>query len=482
MQPRARPSPLPGRGSPLSLRRATEIAISALIGVIVWRTWYLEGMPVTVYVDSGSMAETLLGPHRDIVCGECSFAFVCGCDRQASDPRAVCPNCGYSGNDVRDWPELPGDRVLVHLGTFDLRQPRRWEVVALRTPGRESELSTKRVVGLPGESVEIRDGDVYIDGEIARKTLDQQRATSILVYDARCVPHRSTHVPSRWQPDAKDSLWSYEDGRFLHSASPNPGAIDWLSYRHWRRVPGHPGKVKEGPVLTESSYNQGHRVPAASIRPTADLRLSFRWVRAAGPGWLWVRATDGREEFLLRIDSAGQRSELLHSGRPMEIPGSEISTRRRWPLQVDVSLVDQQFLAALDGRTVVALPYHRPQPNWQPSPHPFALGSQGLEVELDQLCVSRDIHYDTPNGQLAGCKLALGSMDRGGELFVLGDNAPFSDDSRTWPQGPALAEDALVGKPFFVHLPIRWVQMGGWRFRIPDFAAIRYIRRGTARE
>jgi signal peptidase I len=449
--------------------------------VIVLRTWYLEGLPVPVCVDSGSMAETLLGPHRKIVCGDCGFAFVCGCVGHPSDPRAVCPNCGYSDNDVRDWPELPGDRVLVHRAMFQLRQPRRWEVVALRTPGRERELSTKRVVGLPGESVEIRDGDVYVNGTIARKTLNQQRAMSILVHDACYMPHRITNVPPRWRHDAKDSGWSCQDGRFVYSigakAVQPPGrVVDWLNYRHWRRVPGQPDKVEEGPVLTESSYNQGHRVPAASIRPTADLRLSFRWVRASGQGWLCVRATDGQEEFLLRIDSTDRRMELLHNGERIEVSSPDRSVRARWPLQVDVSLVDRQFLAALNGCTLAAFPFPRPERNGQPSPNPFALGGEDVEMELDQVCVFRDAYYDSAKSPAVGCKLASGSFDGGGELIVLGDNAPFSDDSRTWPQGPALSEHAVIGKPFLVHLPIQRVQVGGWWFRIPDFAAIRYIR------
>jgi signal peptidase I len=422
------------------------------------------------------MAETLLGPHRKIACGDCGFAFVCGYDRRSSEPRAVCPNCGYSGNDVRDWPELPGDRVLVHRTMFQLRQPRRWEVVAFGTPGRESQLSTKRVVGLPGESVEIRDGDVYINGTIARKTLDQQRATSILVHDARYAPGRSTHAPPRWRPDAGHSGWSCQDGRFFYSPRSDPETIDWLSYRHWRRVPGKPDKVEEGPVLTEPAYNQGHRVPAASIRPTADLRMSFRWVRASGPAWLGVRATDGQEEFLLRIDSTEHQVELLHNGRPKEVPSPEESIRSSWPLQVDVSLVDQQFLASLDGRTVVVFPYQRPSDKRQPSPKPFALGVTNAEIELDQVRVFRDVYYNTPNDPPTGYELSPGSINRGKELFVLGDNAPFSDDSRTWPQGPALSENALMGKPFLVHFAVRFIEVGGWRFRIPDIAAIRYIR------
>ena len=46
----------------------------------------------------------------------------------------------------------------------------------------------KRVAGLPGESVQIQDGDLYINGQIERKTLDCQRSMAVLVYDAQYSP------------------------------------------------------------------------------------------------------------------------------------------------------------------------------------------------------------------------------------------------------------------------------------------------------
>lgn len=47
--------------------------------------------------------------------------------------------------------------------TYATRSPRRGEVVAIRMAGARV-LLIKRIVGLPGERVEIRDGVVHIDG------------------------------------------------------------------------------------------------------------------------------------------------------------------------------------------------------------------------------------------------------------------------------------------------------------------------------
>jgi len=457
-----------------AIRRATETAVLCLVSVIVWRTWYLEGLPVPVQVDSGSMAETLLGPHRSIVCGDCGFRFACGCDRPTPDPRAVCPNCGYAGNDVRDWPELPGDRVLVHRAMFQLRPPRRWEVVAFRTPGREGEVSTKRVVGLPGELVEIWDGDVYVNGAIVRKTLEQQRATSILVHDASHAPQLDPRPPNRWQPDAKDSRWSQAGGRFVHPGSPDRGAIDWLTYHHWRRVPGQPGRVQPGPVLAETSYNQGRREPSGAVRPSADLRLSFRLSRISGGGSLWVRANDGREEFAVRFDPAARQIRVLHNGRPAGTADmGGISSWAGAP-RIDVSLIDQQFLVGWDGRTATVLPYQRGI--CDPAEFPFGVGCERVEAELEDVCLFRDIYYGDFGGIGSTRRTGSGTVEGADEYYVLGDNSPISEDSRTWPRDRALSAACLVGKPFLAFPPVRWGQAGPWRFRIPDLSAIRYIR------
>jgi signal peptidase I len=60
------------------------------------------------------------------------------------------------------------DRVLVNKLTYDLRDPQRGDVVVFRTPPHsgitEMDDLVKRIVGLPGETIEGRDGRIFIDG------------------------------------------------------------------------------------------------------------------------------------------------------------------------------------------------------------------------------------------------------------------------------------------------------------------------------
>lgn len=59
-----------------------------------------------------------------------------------------------------------GDKIIVNKMIYRFRSPKRFEVIALRQSGKEHGYYTiKRVIGLPGETIQIKDGYVYIDGE-----------------------------------------------------------------------------------------------------------------------------------------------------------------------------------------------------------------------------------------------------------------------------------------------------------------------------
>jgi signal peptidase I len=64
---------------------------------------------------------------------------------------------------------------VVRVESFD-GELERWQVVAFKFPWDLRRQQIKRVVGLPGETIEVRTGgDVYIDGEWSRETFIPQR-------------------------------------------------------------------------------------------------------------------------------------------------------------------------------------------------------------------------------------------------------------------------------------------------------------------
>ena len=71
-----------------------------------------------------------------------------------------------------------GDVTLINRLVYDARKPKRGEIIAFKPNGNEnSHYYIKRVIGLPGETIEYKDGRLWIDGEV----LEEEYETTEIV-------------------------------------------------------------------------------------------------------------------------------------------------------------------------------------------------------------------------------------------------------------------------------------------------------------
>ena len=66
---------------------------------------------------------------------------------------------------------MPGDRLIGNRLAYLWSEPGRGDIVIFHYPDNENELYVKRIIGLPGETVVIEDGKIYING--AKEPLDE---------------------------------------------------------------------------------------------------------------------------------------------------------------------------------------------------------------------------------------------------------------------------------------------------------------------
>lgn len=219
------------------LRQAVEFSVCLAVMVTLFRTFETE----SYMIETGSMAPCLLGYHRRVTCPACQFPFAIEGSQPASN--ATCPNCGKTGIPASDLIRHDGDQLLVYRGAYEMRGPRRWEVAVFRNPSRPTQSFVKRMIGLPGEKVQLVQGDVYIDGRLQTKNLATLRSMRIPVYDQDYRPPETDPEWSpRWVSDRARGRWVNQGGQFtfdgLERDDADPGEPEQVRYRHWIRRGG----------------------------------------------------------------------------------------------------------------------------------------------------------------------------------------------------------------------------------------------------
>jgi signal peptidase I len=434
------------------LRRCLAALVLGVCAVVLVHTFAVEPLQVP----TGSMAPALYGHHRLCTCPRCGCEFPVGRhpgDRDGAGQagcyrKSFCPNCGQQPIPVSELRETTGDQVLVDKAVYVVRAPRRWEVVVLRLFGT---LFIKRLIGLPGENVQIRDGDVYVDGRLARKTFEEAWAMRVPVF-------AGSHalVPSRWQPPSEGTV------RLDGCNSPV-----MASYHNFL-----PDTGKAQPLDDEYAYNAGAH---AGVENVHDFLFEATIEVQGGTGTLGLRLCDGQEwaEIELPVGSGPLRARSWPLDDPADVSSlavgtSDVALQSGQAYQVKIAFVDRRLSLVVDG--VNRLTTDLPEPGQRRGVvSPIELRADGVVADVRNCRLYRDVHYSQRGEHAVGGR----SVHLGPEqYFVLGDNSAHSEDSRYWAHQGRVGAERLVGRVFLVHFPSR--RLGD--FEVPDPARVRWLR------
>jgi signal peptidase I len=319
-----------------------------------------------------------------------------------------------------------GDRVLVAYGRAESIE--RQDIVVI-LPEDESEPLVKRVAGLPGESVLIRGGDLWIDGEILREegmpwvpifderwndlTLDFRmvsawtRSAKGWMVDASEVPEGTMAASLYMRLGLKDHYLG-PDGERVQGQEPVADAMIECSLEVSQ--PGfvmHLGLVEQGDVfelLLDTS--QGSE---AQVRLLHNRELVQQNACAWGSGSHELRFANANNRLTFDLDGEQVFSRDYASNR----------------------------LFALDTARLGTSP---------PSDRVFIGGHMG-RAKISGIRVSRDLHY-FPRGDFAVQEAVELGPD---QIFLLGDNSLSSRDGRDW-GWTSLSE--VIGRPIAVVWPL----------------------------
>lgn len=420
---------LPSAGA---IRETIEQIVIALVLAFLFRTFEAEAF----VIPTGSMATTLMGRHKDLVCPKCGYPYrinaseevdsLTGAPRNTRIEYGTCPMCRWTaylgpGNPADEsYPSYTGDRILVDKFAYEWDDPQRWDVTVFKFPGEAKTNYIKRVTGLPNETVRISRGDLYVkrageaEFKIARKPAKKLVAMLRPVYDNDYIAEEMLRRgwPLRWQAidsQAAGAWRASDDHRRL--STDGTGADAWVRYQHY--VPTYnqwqPNALL-GPPRTQlitdfASYNTA----SGAIEGSVSLEnLGLHWVgdlavecqvESSSPsgtiGWELVK---GGRRFTCRVDLATGRAALGIDGLAQFQPSAGTALVGIGTHRVRFSNVDRQLMFWVDGRPVE---FDRPTDyadlgNDRPQPadlSPVGIQSQRAAVEIRHLKLWRDVYY-----------------------------------------------------------------------------------------
>ena len=100
---------------------------------------------------------------------------------------------------------MTGDRVIANRLSYLYAEPKRGDIIVFKYPDNEKENFTKRVIGLPGDEVLVKDGLVIINGE----KIDEPylKVTTEGVFGPFLVPKGSYFMMGDNRNDSLDSRY-----------------------------------------------------------------------------------------------------------------------------------------------------------------------------------------------------------------------------------------------------------------------------------
>ena len=359
----------------LGVRDTVEGIALALVLCIVLKAFLIEWF----LVPTGSMAPQMLGNHCDLQCRVCGYEYAYGLRRdglsngEAPFVNAQCPLCGErSDASVRAVPKA-GDRFLVLKYLYHFREPRPWDVVVFRNPQNNRENYTKRLVGLPGESIEIIHGDVFVrpsrdaDWRIRRKPPRAQAAMWQVLFHNDYRPSEAliaARTAPVWQPAAAAPWDVGAHGRnFVFHGAPEPAELIFHAQR-WHFFPRYgyntplPSDRGPGGLHTDVDVCTDLKLAMVYIPRADDSRVSLSLtsfthrfkgeIRRDGTIGLWYYSHDHPDKGWQGWGRA--RLEPFPLGRGQRIALSHVDFRVRLWVNGKVVLesTDQQYDADHD--------------------------------------------------------------------------------------------------------------------------------------
>ncbi|HYW80171.1 MAG TPA: signal peptidase I [Thermoguttaceae bacterium] len=436
--------------SSAAIRETIESVVVAFVLAFLFRTFEAEAF----VIPTGSMAPTLMGRHKDLEqCPVCGYAFQVSASDEVdqnghrkqpgySVVECVCPMCrfpmdvGPDNSLGEDYPSCKGDRILVSKFAYQFSNPKRWDVAVFKYPGGAKTNFIKRLVGLPGETIRIENGDIFhrptAEPEsrftIARKSPQKLLAMLQPVFDNDTTPAILKYGwTPRWQAEGNAASSSTDDDYRSFQLDGSVSGDSWIRYRHlvpttlqWHEAlanDGQPPMPRVEPQLISDfnpyntglqSRDMGPEPGSSGLHWVGDLALSCTIEAKSNVGEAVFELIEGGRHMQCRIDLANGSAVLLVEGLDDFHPTAPTAIREPGKHEVTFSNVDDQLRLWVDGEVVTfdGPTEYSPLQDMRPTQadlSPVGVGvAGGASLHVDHLKIFRDLYYISVGGYDGG--------------------------------------------------------------------------------
>ena len=374
--------------------RLPTIAITVLV---LW-TGCDRKMPKAV-ISGGSMYPSLPGEHYKVECNDCRWEFLFDSFNPPKSGEAVCPNCGYAKINFANTNIQPPSRPTLSAISAPLN---RWDVVAFEDPKENSRYLVKRLVGLPGENLTARNGNLYCDDTLLRKPYAVFSLVRQIVFDSNFTPDQHAQ---RLNVQNTNSNWNFESNVWRFDVKNPTETPDLLIYKNIRGY-RHFGERSEVAAIEDSSgFNQNI---SRDLYPVSDVQVET------------IISKTPAAVFFIRVSNS-QEIDVVLDGQELRatVNGLQLNQTTRVDLSdrdatLSVAAYDEQLMVGINGKVL----FFEPIPLGS-GPTTISFGASNGNIQLKSFRIFRDVHY-----------LPMAGSETGNGFFVLGDNPPVSVDSR----------------------------------------------------
>jgi signal peptidase I len=347
--------------------------------------------------------------------------------------------------------QIPGifDRVLVNKLVYLLRDPERFEVVVFKNPLWQRQNYIKRLIGLPGERIALRNGDVFVtppspggQEAIARKPDRVWRAVR-----KDLIPKRNGSPDLALRFERSSGEARVEEDRIVLPAGGGTASIRTREEIRDGYLDGYDPELIESYLRPASPYVGMAGIARSLLKgsqPVTDYEIAADVTPGPDATSIVFELTEsGRvHRAVLPVGSGQGRVDaaIAEGFDPIEWedPAAAVPPLERGvTTRISFRNVDDELVLALDGdvaarrryRTRGVDPAHDPRTR-APLASRATIEASG-SFTLTDLGLWRDLHY-LPDGDWRGGKDSAVYVVPQDEYMVLGDNTQNSWDCRQW--------------------------------------------------